>query len=348
MLTQKTYIRITVFIIIVLFIGVLGYPYLMEKVAENGYSNLLQLSIQMTVKEVSKYELDWGIVKYLMIITFLGLGLEAILLGWSRSSLKRLIRLEDKSTANDLFYFFIYLLQIGGLMRFLLTFGVAAIISMIINKLGPDLQLMHSIDSVFLQYLTAFLVMDFMGYLQHRLAHSWGWWWELHKIHHSAEKLNMITFTRTHILESIPRGILYGIAISITGHWSSFIFYFAILEFISMLVHSEILYSWGWIGKYILISPRIHKIHHSKDPEHHDKNFGFTLVLWDRIFGTFYQPKDGQEIEIGLVDNPFNKSNPVSDFLLAYKNSLKAMFEIKDKNNQEQKEEEEHQLTSLK
>ena len=188
---------------------------------------------------------------------------------------------------------------------------------------------MYKIEDPFLKYLTAFLVMDFMGYFQHRLAHSLDWWWELHKIHHSAEKFNMITFYRTHVLESVPRAIIYGIAISIVGNWNSLIFYFALLELISMLVHSEIQYKWGWIEKYVLVSPRNHKIHHSVHPAHHNKNFGFTLIIWDRIFGTWHEPKDGESIEIGLIDNPFNKLNPLADLLLAYKNSIWALLKIR-------------------
>jgi len=183
------------------------------------------------------------------------------------------------------------------------------------------------LDSPALQYVAAFLILDFLGYAQHRMAHAWGWWWELHKIHHSAQSFNMITAYRTHVLEAVPRSIVYGLALAVTGDLNAFVFYAVLLEFVNLVLHSDMQYRWGWLEN-VLVTPRNHRIHHSTEARHHDKNFGFTLIVWDRLFGTFYRPRDDEEIRIGLVDNPFNKSNPLYDLLAAYRNCVRRLFNL--------------------
>ncbi len=69
--------------------------------------------------------------------------------------------------------------------------------------------------------------------------------------------------------------------------------------------------SWGGIGKYILLDPDHHKIHHSLAKEHIDKNFG-TIAFWDHLHGTYYAPpKDEQNIVIGVQGYEFPKSGSI-------------------------------------
>ncbi len=322
MIRLKNPIRIILFISAAGAVVFAGYRLVADKMASTGTESLARFYMEQMLEPLIHFELEWALAGYALGVTFLALVSEILILGWSNSSLRRIVRIDDKSTGNNIFYRIVGTLRLGGLLRIVLTLGAASIVAYAIRQLDYDISLVDRIESPFLKYLFAFLVLDFLGYFQHRLAHSWGWWWELHKIHHSAEKFNMVTYYRTHVLESIPRAVILGIALSITGDLASLIFYYALLELISLFVHSEVQYKWGWLEKYLLVSPRNHKIHHSIDPKHHDKNFGFTLIVWDRLFGTFYEPRDGEAIEIGLRNNPFNKSNPVADLLLAYRNCL--------------------------
>ena len=153
---------------------------------------------------------------------------------------------------------------------------------------------------VLLFTLFMFFIDDFSKYLVHRLMHKFHFLWAIHKVHHSAETLTPLTVYRVHPLE----GILYtlrsavsqGLAISI------FIFLFGssvdlytivgvnVLVFIfhitgANLRHSHISISyWSWL-EYILISPAQHQLHHLIANEHHDKNYGAVLDVWDWKFG---------------------------------------------------------------
>ena len=306
-------------------IGLLGYPYLANEAVSRGHDGLWQFYLQEVVERILAYEVGWTTVLYGLGIAGIGFGLEIVIQCGRRSALRRLLMFADGSTKNDIFYWLIGVFGLTAIVRFFITLGGASVFVYAVDKMTLDIDLIHRIDSPVLQYLAAFLVMDFMGYVQHRLAHSWGWWWELHKIHHSAETFNMITAYRTHILESLPRSVVYGIAISITGSWQSFVFYAALLEFINLILHSEIQYKWGWLENY-LVTPRNHKNHHSVHPEHHNKNFGFTLIVWDRMLGTWHKPRDGEHIQIGLHENPYNNTNPMFDLLTACRNSLRKIL----------------------
>lgn len=183
---------------------------------------------------------------------------------------------------------------------------------------------------VILYTLTLFIVGDFTRYLLHRAMHSFTFLWEFHKIHHSAEVLNPLTFYRVHPLENILFGIRYSLSVGmVTG---VFIYFFGakiglveivganIFVFVSGILgsnlrHSHIPLRYGDSLEKIFISPYQHQLHHSK--EFTDKNFGGTLAIWDYIFSTLRIEKTKVNIEYGINDSyntiaemlfkPFNK-----------------------------------------
>jgi sterol desaturase/sphingolipid hydroxylase (fatty acid hydroxylase superfamily) len=74
-----------------------------------------------------------------------------------------------------------------------------------------------------------------------------------------------------------------------------------------LLVHSNIRSDWGWFGRWVLISPAAHRIHHSSKPEHYNKNIS-VLVIWDRLFGTWYAGNVPAE-QLGIVDKGYGSKN---------------------------------------
>lgn len=163
--------------------------------------------------------------------------------------------------------------------------------------------------------LTMFVVDDFTKYLFHRWMHRFPVLWAIHKVHHSAETLTPITVYRVHPLEGFIYAIRSAVAQGLT--LPVFIFTFGgavdlytvlgvnILVFIfhvtgSNLRHSHIsIQYWPWLEK-ILISPAQHQLHHSVAEEHHDKNFGAALAVWDWVFGTLHHSESDRELIYGL------------------------------------------------
>jgi sterol desaturase/sphingolipid hydroxylase (fatty acid hydroxylase superfamily) len=136
------------------------------------------------------------------------------------------------------------------------------------------------------QFITVFLVQDLMRYLAHLALHKVPWAWHVHAIHHSQTRLNPATNFRNHPFEALlsatlttlPIGFLGGEPVAwIYSGWTSLLW--------DLLIHSNLRWDFGPLGR-ILVSPQYHRIHHSRLPEHRDRNFGNRLVLWDWLFGT--------------------------------------------------------------
>jgi sterol desaturase/sphingolipid hydroxylase (fatty acid hydroxylase superfamily) len=156
---------------------------------------------------------------------------------------------------------------------------------------------------------------DFGFFVMHYLQHKISWLWAFHKVHHSAAVLTPLTANRHHPVDytihaasAIVTGSVatvlftryHGTEIdSVTLFNTSAIHFFYYMS--ANLRHSHIWLSFG-VGNQLFISPAMHQIHHSTDPRHYDKNFGFVFSLWDWIFGCRYLPVRQEEITVGLVD----------------------------------------------
>ena len=194
-----------------------------------------------------------------------------------------------------------------------------------------------------------FLLDDFTKYFVHRWMHKWPILWSLHKVHHSAETLTPMTIYRTHPLE----GIVFTLRGSLTQGFSiaTFVFFFGdkvdlltvigvnIIVFSfnvagSNLRHSHIsIRYWKWV-EHIFISPAQHQLHHSLAEEHHDKNFGASLAIWDWIFGSLHYSEDIDDLTLGVEDGFGNSLKslylkPIIEIFLIMRNYLLKRRKIK-------------------
>ena len=176
-----------------------------------------------------------------------------------------------------------------------------------------------------------FTIDDFSKYIVHRFMHKWPVLWALHKVHHSATVLTPMTVFRTHPLEgiifSLRSAITQAIGISIFfylfGNLVSlytivgvniFVFVFNILG--SNLRHSHIgIRYWKWL-EYIFISPAQHQLHHSIAFEHHDKNFGAALAIWDWLFGSLHHSVEFETLHLGIKKNHHDATHNLKNLYL--------------------------------
>jgi len=160
--------------------------------------------------------------------------------------------------------------------------------------------------------LTLFIVNDFSRYWVHRLLHMVPFLWRFHRVHHSAEVLNPLTFYRVHPLENILFGLRYAL---VTGLVTAlFIYFFGagigliqfmgvnVIIFVFLLIganlrHSHIPLGYGKRWEKWFISPYQHQLHHTTKYCH--QNFGSYLAIWDRVFGTLVTGKK-RNIVFGL------------------------------------------------
>jgi len=159
------------------------------------------------------------------------------------------------------------------------------------------------------------IVLDLMIYLQHLLFHKISLFWLLHGLHHTDMDIDVTTGTRFHPLEIALSILIKAATILLVGvpAWA-FLFFEILLNGTSLFNHGNVrlpLRIDRWL-RLLLVTPDMHRVHHSVIIRERDSNFGFSLSWWDRLFGTYRaQPEKGHtDMVIGLANfrNPGNLS----------------------------------------
>lgn len=144
-------------------------------------------------------------------------------------------------------------------------------------------------------------IFDFFYYWMHRTQHTNAILWQEHLLHHSDEHVNVTTSGRSHILEPLlfaafittPTAILFAVpAATVTV--------IALLPTVwAYMVHANIKISFGPLW-WLLASPQYHRLHHSVEERHFNKNYAVWFPIWDIIFGTVYKPEPGEYPRTGV------------------------------------------------
>ncbi|MBV8843435.1 MAG: sterol desaturase family protein [Bryobacterales bacterium] len=136
-----------------------------------------------------------------------------------------------------------------------------------------------------LYMLVTVLVATFLGYWAHVGLHRIPLLWHIHKIHHSPRNLNCGSVYHKHFLELIlhtPAALIASLALG-TDLVAPFGIIFILIDFVG---HSNVKLNFGKLS-YVISTPQVHRIHHSREPRHYDRNFGNQFMIWDHVFGTF-------------------------------------------------------------
>ena len=165
---------------------------------------------------------------------------------------------------------------------------------------------------------TMLMAYDLSYYIYHYAQHKVPMLWELHKVHHSAEVMVGVTKDRVHPLDEfmnrwwdgvIP-GLCYGVwlffaldPVEITIFGLNVYVLRNILLMMDFVRHTHLKLSYGRVLDGVLLSPHYHQLHHSVAQKHWDKNFGLTLIVWDRLFGTMAKPEPDETFVFGLTDD---------------------------------------------
>jgi len=151
------------------------------------------------------------------------------------------------------------------------------------------------------QFLLAILVADLAQYWIHRGFHKISFMWRFHAIHHSSKALDWIAGSRAHLVEDVVvrGGIL--IPMMLVFPQSINVAYLLFVNFHATWAHCNFGPTIKWLEPY-LIQPRFHHWHHTSQVESIDKNFAIHFPWIDKIFGTYYFPKDKWPDTYGLHD----------------------------------------------
>ncbi len=153
-------------------------------------------------------------------------------------------------------------------------------------------------------FVVAFLLLDLAIYAQHVIFHKVPLLWRFHRMHHSDIEFDTTTGVRFHPIE-IVLSMLYKLAlVALIGAPPAAVLVFeVVLNATSLFNHGNVtLGRLDPLVRKLIVTPDMHRVHHSVVRKEHDTNFGFNLSVWDRIFGTYLaQTELGQvRMQIGL------------------------------------------------
>ena len=182
----------------------------------------------------------------------------------------------------------------------MLAVGVASLTE--INGWG----LFHRLNIPFwLALIASLLALDLAIYTQHVVFHKVPALWRLHRMHHTDLDFDVTTALRFHPLEIVLSMLIKLALVVLLGVPPIAVMLFeVILNATAMFNHGNVSVP-SWLDRrlrWILVTPDMHRVHHSVRIEETDSNFGFNLPWWDRLFGTYRdQPRDGHiDMTIGL------------------------------------------------
>lgn len=159
------------------------------------------------------------------------------------------------------------------------------------------------------QGVLAILLLDLAVWAQHWATHRIPLLWRLHRVHHADRDLDMSTALRFHPIE-IGLSMLFkmGVALALGAPLWALIVFELLLALLPMFNHANLaLPLWlDSILRLAIVTPDMHRVHHSTRRIEHDSNYGFCLSIWDRLFRTYRaRPSGGHDaMTIGLSDYP--------------------------------------------
>jgi sterol desaturase/sphingolipid hydroxylase (fatty acid hydroxylase superfamily) len=166
-------------------------------------------------------------------------------------------------------------------------------------------------------WLALFVLQDFFYYVLHYVDHHCRLFWAVHVTHHSSEHFNFSTGIRSSVLEPLYRMFFFA-PIALLGFQPvDILVMYAGMQIVGILVHH------GRCGKlgpleWVFVTPSHHRVHHASNPKYLDKNIGMTLIVWDRLFGTFAAEDPNEPVRYGLT-KPVVSRGPVNIILHEWK-----------------------------
>ena len=160
---------------------------------------------------------------------------------------------------------------------------------------------------VWFAVLASVVILDFAIYLQHVMFHAVPLLWRLHRMHHADLDFDVTTGARFHPIEILLSMFIKFAVIAVIGAPAVAVIIFEVLlNAIAMFNHGNLRLpaAFDRVLRLFIVTPDMHRVHHSIEDHETNSNFGFNLSLWDRLFGTYKdQPDAGHEaMTIGIRD----------------------------------------------
>ena len=192
--------------------------------------------------------------------------------------------------------------------------------------------------------LTAMIIVllasDFIAFYIHYLQHKNPVLWQFHKVHHSGEVMHPLSNYREHPIDNLTYdvslklfvGFIFGLLTAALGYKPTIpnilglsIFGLIFNTAAYSLRHSHIWLRWPGHWAKVIGSPAHHQVHHSRHPDHIDKNFAFMLPVWDILFKTYVMPDDNRDVEFGIVEDSSELNSCLNLYTVPFRDAYRVL-----------------------
>ena len=189
--------------------------------------------------------------------------------------------------------------QLSGLFMRIFAIGVYEVIYSNLS--------LFKLEKNWIYWLALFLLVDLAYYWAHRMSHEINLFWGGHVVHHQSEDYNLSVALRQSSFQVVWT-FAFSLPLAIVGFETlDFALIAALTTLYQFWIHTETINKMGWF-EYLFNTPSHHRVHHGRNPKYIDKNHAGTLIIWDKMFGTF-QPE--QERPTYGITKPVNSWNAV-------------------------------------
>ncbi len=162
-----------------------------------------------------------------------------------------------------------------------------------------------------LSFAVLYVLVDFLFFVYHFVAHHVRFFWATHCVHHASEYMNFTTAMRQSTLYPLAAIWAFFLPAALLGFEREWIFFVLALNLAyQFFLHTQ------WVGKlprpveWLFNTPSHHRVHHGRNPRYIDRNFGGTLIVFDRMFGTFAAEDPDEKPDYGITRQVYS-FNPV-------------------------------------
>ena len=158
-------------------------------------------------------------------------------------------------------------------------------------------------------WVLCFFADDFSYYWFHRISHESRWFWASHSVHHSSDKYNLSVALRQ-AWTGVPSGsFLFWVWMPLLGFHPAMVLFMQSVSLIYQFwIHTEAIDRMPRWFEAVFNTPSHHRVHHGSDFEYLDRNYAGTLIIWDKLFGSYYP--EGRTPQYGLT-HPIGTDNPL-------------------------------------
>lgn len=173
--------------------------------------------------------------------------------------------------------------------------------------------------------LLTFVGVDFCFYWMHRSSHRIRWFWAAHVVHHSSERMNFSTAMRQNATNIFNGMWLFYVPLALIGFnpvWIGVAYALSLVY--QFFIHTTLVGKLPGLVETVFNTPSHHRVHHGRNPGYIDRNYGGTLIVWDRLFGTFVAEDEQAPPDYGIT-RPIHSRNLLVLWTHEYVDLFRAM-----------------------